>query len=106
MNIKFLKNYSSEFETVMLYVSDHGESLGEKGLYLHGMPYSMAPKEQIQIPAIMWFGDSYHVNRKTMQERVSLELSHDNIFHTALGIVEIYSEPYNSHLDILSINLE
>lgn len=104
--IKFLKNYSSEFETVMLYVSDHGESLGEKGLYLHGMPYSMAPKEQIQIPAIMWFGDSYHVNRNTMQERVSLEYSHDNIFHTALGIVEVYSEPYNSHLDILSISVE
>ena len=31
--------------TSLIYVSDHGESLGEKGLYLHGAPYFMAPDE-------------------------------------------------------------
>ena len=57
--IELLERNSQESDTAMFYVSDHGESLGEGGLYLHGMPYFMAPDEQIEVPAFMWFDDSF-----------------------------------------------
>lgn len=54
-----LERYRSRYDGAMLYVSDHGESLGEYGLYLHGVPYMVAPDEQTQVPMVMWFdGDS------------------------------------------------
>ena len=54
----FLKETLKMSDTAMFYVSDHGESLGEGGLYLHGMPYFMAPDEQINIAAFMWLDES------------------------------------------------
>jgi lipid A ethanolaminephosphotransferase len=58
--IEFLGNYDDRFETAMLYVSDHGESLGESGVYLHGLPYWIAPYTQIKVPLIMWFGENFY----------------------------------------------
>jgi lipid A ethanolaminephosphotransferase len=46
-------------QSAVLYMSDHGESLGEKGLYLHGMPYFIAPKEQTHVPSIAWFDKQF-----------------------------------------------
>ncbi len=100
--IKFLKLNSKEFETAMFYISDHGESLGENGLYLHGLPYIMAPENQIHVPAIMWFGEGFKVNKALVASRSAEKYSHDNIYHTVLGFMEIATESYNKELDILN----
>ena len=102
--INFLKPYSNTHETAMLYMSDHGESLGENGLYLHGMPYFMAPEEQTHIPAILWLGDGDMKNDYDMNKLKSIsnnKFSHDNLFHTLLGLFEVNSEVYQKDMDIL-----
>jgi len=99
--INFLKQYDNKFETAMFYVSDHGESLGEKGLYLHGFPYAIAPEAQKHVPAVMWFGKHFEVNKAKLREKAKEPLSHDSYFHTALNFAEINSSVYKSELDIL-----
>lgn len=87
--IEFLKKNTPAYETSMLYVSDHGESLGEKNLYLHGLPYLFAPKEQTQVPVIIWVGDSSDIDYDqtvSIKDNIS---SHDAIFSTLLSIFEI-----------------
>jgi len=100
--IGFLKTYDRSHNTAMLYFSDHGKSLGEKGLYLHGMPYAFAPESQKHIASLMWFGNG-------MMEEIDVEMirrckdqrySHDNLFHTLLGVFEVETEVYNNALDI------
>lgn len=99
--IEFLKKNDPQFETVMLYVSDHGESLGENNVYLHGMPNFLAPKEQRHVPMIMWVGRNYHeVTIDALRARQERPYSHDNLFHTLLGMLEIESSSYNKLLDI------
>lgn len=100
--IAFLKGNNSRFETAMVYVSDHGESLGEKGLYLHGMPNFMAPEEQTHVPAILWLGDSYRdIDREALGTHAAHEYTHDNFFHTVLGLVEVESSVYRRELDLI-----
>lgn len=99
--IKLLKNNSQQFETAMIYMSDHGESLGEYGIYLHGLPYQMAPDAQKHIASIFWFGDSFNIDRKLLQKKASKRFSHDNLFHTILGLMEIKTSVYDKQLDIL-----
>lgn len=99
--IGFLKGNNSRFETAMVYVSDHGESLGENGVYLHGLPYFMAPDAQTHVPAILWFGKNYPVDREALRRHVSHAYTHDNIFHTLLGLVEIQSSVYKPELDLV-----
>ena len=100
--INFLKTYDDDFETGMVYVSDHGESLGENGLYLHGYPYFLAPDAQTHVPLIMWFGKNYdhEALHKTKKIREN-QLTHANLFSTILGLFEIKSEVYNPDLDLL-----
>ena len=101
--IEFLKRNSNESDTAMFYVSDHGESLGEGGLYLHGMPYFMAPNEQIEVPAFMWFDESiskiFDIN--SIKEKAELPQSHDNLFHTLLGLMGVKTSVYKSDLDLI-----
>lgn len=100
--IALLKNNSDRFETAMIYISDHGESLGENGLYLHGMPYIIAPETQRHVPAIMWFGDSYdEIDRTALSVKVDKKYSHDNLFHTILGLLEIETTDYSKEMDIV-----
>lgn len=100
--IDFLKNNDAKFETAMLYVSDHGESLGENGLYLHGLPRSLAPDSQVHVPAILWLGSGMHdFDQAFLQSRRNAKLSHDNVFHTVLGLMEIQSAAYRPELDIV-----
>lgn len=101
--IELLKANNGKFHTAMLYVSDHGESLGENGIYLHGLPYMMAPKEQKDIAMIMWFGGGMEAETDYvgLKKRVNEPYSHDNVFHTVLGMFEVESEAYNPELDIL-----
>lgn len=102
--IDFLESYDDEFETGMIYVSDHGESLGEYGMYLHGLPYAIAPDAQTRVPVIMWFGRNYYsMNNQSMRSVRSEELSHDNVFHTLLGMFEIITPEYDPQKDILQM---
>ena len=99
--ITFLKTYDSHFQTAMYYMSDHGESLGENGLYLHGLPYMLAPETQKHVASIMWFGSSYKVDRQAMWAKENEKISHDNYFHTVLGLMEIGTEVRNPLQDIM-----
>lgn len=100
--IALLKENDKGFETAMFYMSDHGESLGEYGVYLHGMPYLMAPETQKHIAAILWFGSGFLIDKTILRGEASQEFSHDNLFHTLLGSMEIHTEEYNPTLDLLS----
>lgn len=100
--IKLLKNNSSQFETAMIYISDHGESLGEYGIYLHGLPYAIAPDPQKHIAAVFWFGDSFKIDKKSLQGKSAKQFSHDNVFHTVLGLMEVETSIYDKSLDIIN----
>jgi lipid A ethanolaminephosphotransferase len=96
-----LLKQNDKFETAMFYISDHGESLGENNIYLHGMPYFMAPEEQIHIPAIMWFGDGFKIDKDNLREVAKEEHSQDYIFNTLLGIMEVKTTIYDKDRDII-----
>ena len=103
--IGLLKNNTPKFESAMFYLSDHGESLGENGIYLHGMPYAIAPKAQTHVGAIMWISDNFdEVTFDQLNAKSDQPLSQDNLFHTALGFMEIESKVYRPELDILKPN--
>ncbi|WP_426358656.1 phosphoethanolamine transferase [Pseudocolwellia sp. HL-MZ19] len=88
----------------MLYVSDHGESLGEHGLYLHGFPYSIAPSEQTHIPMLFWSNNSAHkIKGLCAQASSKKAFSHDNIFHTMLGLLNIETTSYQAKKDIFNL---
>lgn len=102
--IQLLKKNREQFETALFYISDHGESLGENNLYLHGLPYMIAPDTQIHVPMIMWFSDNFDkegINLEKLKTQRHKKLSHDNIFHTILGLMEIQSSIYDKKLDII-----
>lgn len=93
-------------DTAMIYVSDHGESLGEKGLYLHGMPRALAPREQTHIPFIIWISHAtqarLRVSMECLQElAATVSASHDNLFHMVFGMFAIRTHLYDPRLDLL-----
>ena len=92
-------------DSVLLYVSDHGESLGENGLYLHGQPYLIAPDVQKKVPMLMWFssGASTRLQLDTacLKGRLGERHSHDNLSHTLLGLVDVSTAVYRPDLDAL-----
>jgi lipid A ethanolaminephosphotransferase len=101
--LDLLKKNDPNFESIMMYISDHGESLGENGLYLHGLPYVLAPDAQKHVPMFFWFGqnvDQEEVNIEKIKLKTNDKLSHDNLFHTLLGLLEIETELYQPELDI------
>jgi lipid A ethanolaminephosphotransferase len=93
-------------DTAMLYFSDHGESLGEKNMYLHGAPYMLAPREQTQVPMMLWMSDRYserfHIDRTCLMARRSQSFSHDNIFHSVLGMLNVSTAVLNPKLDLFN----
>lgn len=96
----------SDLAASMLYVSDHGESLGENGLYLHGIPYFMAPSTQTHVPMIAWFSKAYRgqtgIDGACVAGRKDAVLSHDNFFHTVLGTAMIETGVYEAGMDALA----
>jgi lipid A ethanolaminephosphotransferase len=104
--IDILAGADDKITSTMIYMSDHGESLGEFGLYLHGVPYFMAPPEQTHVPFISWASTSYLASRNTTLEclrgRTSEASSHDNFFHTVLGITGVTTALYKPELDVFS----
>ncbi len=100
--IELLKRNDAKFETALFYVSDHGESLGENGIYLHGLPRAIAPEHQLRVPAVMWLGSGFHdANMSDLQKKRDMRLTHDTIVHTVLGFMEIETAVYRPKLDIL-----
>ena len=93
-------------DTAMLYVSDHGESLGERNMYLHGAPYLIAPAEQTHIPMMVWmsnsFSERFRIDRQCLAARRQQQFSHDNFFHSVLGMLDINSVILNPALDIFN----
>jgi lipid A ethanolaminephosphotransferase len=89
--IKFLKQYDDKYSTAMIYVADHGESLGEHGIYLHAAPYVIAPKEQTHIPAIVWTGTYFDFQLDDMLPFQNYPLSQDDLFCTLLIAYDMYS---------------
>jgi lipid A ethanolaminephosphotransferase len=102
--IAFLKQNDQKFETALIYMADHGESLGEKGLYLHGVPYFMAPEEQTHVGALMWFGEQskQSIDVSALRQKAGETYSHDDLFHTILGLMNVQTSVYNASLDMLS----
>ena len=89
----------------MIYISDHGESLGEYGLYLHGTPNAFAPAVQLEVPFVIWMSERFkQLNTIGSQQFTQLEYSHDNVFHSIMGAFGIRSSVYNESLDIFSNN--
>lgn len=102
--IDLLKRNAGGFQTGMFYVSDHGESLGEFDVYLHGLPMFIAPDAQRHVPAVMWFSDNFSgVNEEALRAAKDQTMNHDWIFHTLLGLFDVRTEAYQPGLDILNI---
>ena len=102
--ISLLKQNEKSFESAMVYISDHGESIGENNLYLHGLPYFMAPDSQKHVGAILWFGNGFKIDNKALKEKSTEIFSQDYLFHTILGLLEVDTSIYDKTLDILSNN--
>jgi len=102
--IERLDEQSSRFDTALLYVSDHGESLGEYGLYLHGTPYLLAPSGQTHVPMMVWLSAPYRrdfgVAPACLRARRGEPLSHDYVFHSVLGMLDIATAARDADLDL------
>lgn len=103
--IEFLEA-QDQLSTALLYISDHGESLGEGGLYLHGSPYFMAPDFQTKVPMILWmsqtFKDQFSIDKGCLTAKADSVLSHDNLFHSLLGMLDIQTDVQNPELDLFA----
>jgi len=88
----------------LFYIADHGESLGENGIYLHGIPYVVAPKEQKHIASFVYLGKGameHEYDKEKLRTYKDNRFSQDNLFHTLLGLFEIETELYKKDKDIL-----
>lgn len=105
--IKLLQSKQDKFTTSLVYLSDHGESLGENGVYLHGLPWSIAPASQKHIPMVMWLSDDYQkrygVSDSCLKKSAGEQnYSQDNLFSTMLGIMGVSTKEYRAADDILA----
>lgn len=101
-----LKSNQQDYDAGLIYVSDHGESLGEKGIFLHGLPYSIAPQQQTHVPFLLWFSQGFaqhiQIDRQCVAAQARLSLSHDNLFDTVLGLLDIKTRDYTPERDIFA----
>ena len=104
--IGWLKDKEKSAATALFYVADHGESLGENNLYLHGLPYAMAPAEQKQVPLITWLSPTFEtqsrIKTSCLQKQRDRALSHDHLFHSVLGLMAVKTEVYQPTLDLFA----
>ncbi|HMS28075.1 MAG TPA: phosphoethanolamine--lipid A transferase [Burkholderiaceae bacterium] len=102
--VDYLKSIQPRAQTAMLYVADHGESLGENNIYLHGLPYAIAPDVQKRIPWIQWLSNEFMTRNKIrpacLEKQVETKISHDNYFHSVLGLMDIETSAYKPELDV------
>ncbi|TVP09974.1 phosphoethanolamine transferase [Shewanella sp. KCT] len=105
--ISRLEAQQNKADTALLYVSDHGESLGESGMYLHGAPYAIAPDEQIKIPMLAWlsadFASDNGLDKQCLREYATKGgFSHDNLFSSLLGLMNVSTEVYRKEMDLFA----
>ncbi|WP_053146162.1 phosphoethanolamine transferase EptA [Erwinia billingiae] len=105
--ITVLKQNDANFTTSLVYLSDHGESLGESGVYLHGMPYAIAPVLQKHVPMLIWLSEDYKkrfgINESCLKkEAANNSYSQDNLFSTMLGLTGTETKEYVPSDDILA----
>jgi len=105
--IDTLNTKKDKWNTGLIYLSDHGESLGENNLYFHGSPYFIAPNEQTKIPMVMWFSDEFYKNNKIdksklKEQALTQSYSHDNLFDSVLGLMHVSTNVYNNNLDLFN----
>ena len=102
--IGVLQEYSDRFDGALLFASDHGESLGENGLFLHGVPYALAPDYQTHVPMLFWsspaLAQRFGIDQDCLMQRRGEPLSHDNIFHSILGLLDIQTTALKPELDL------
>ena len=103
--IHWLQTQPNQAPTAMVYVADHGESLGENNLYLHGLPYAIAPDVQKQVPWITWLSPALQtrsgVSTACLQRELKEQrITHDAYFHSVLGLLDVHSSAYQPALDI------
>ena len=102
--VRWLGERAARFDAGLVYVSDHGESLGESGLFLHGVPFMIAPSEQTQVPMVWWmspgFARSAAVDPACLAGQAKQAWTHDNLFHTTLGLVGVETSVYERALDM------
>ena len=101
--VGWLQQRSAANDTAMLYVADHGESLGENNLYLHGLPYALAPDVQKRVPWITWLSPAFAqrsgLDTACLRGRADNEVTHDHYFHSVLGLLDVRTSAYQAPLD-------
>ena len=101
--IDWLSQQADRYDPALLYVSDHGESLGEKQLYLHGMPFRLAPREQTHVPLLVWWPESTAqasgVTLACLQQQRSQPLSHSHLAHTTLAWMGVQTSSLRPQFD-------
>ena len=99
-----LQAASATVDSALLYVSDHGESLGEANLYLHGLPYAIAPDVQTRVPMVMWFSAgapaSLGLDAECLRARAAKPAAHDHLFHTLLGWLDVKTTLHETQWDL------
>jgi lipid A ethanolaminephosphotransferase len=101
-----LGRLSPQVDSAMIYVSDHDESLGENGLFLHAMPYAVAPRFQTHVPMVFWaspgVADRLGIDMACVAARRDVPLSHDNLFHSVLGLLDVETRARKPELDLFA----
>ncbi|MGB7757659.1 MAG: phosphoethanolamine--lipid A transferase [Salinisphaera sp.] len=104
--IGVLKNKESGADTALVYLSDHGESLGEDGIYLHGFPYMLAPSQQTHIPMILWLSADWrqddHLSKACLDGINKQRVGQNNLFSTVMGMMGVRADVYQPKLDLLA----
>jgi lipid A ethanolaminephosphotransferase len=87
-------------------VSDHGESLGENGIFLHALPYAVAPEVQTHVPMLFWaspgFATRMGLDMKCVASQKDRELSHDNLLHSVLGLLNIETQVIRAEQNLVA----
>ena len=95
-----------DYDTAMIYLTDHGESHGEKGLYLHGVPWMVAPQQQTRVPMVMWFSAGFAADRRLdlacVRARAAAPTDHDVLFSSVLGLMQVRTALYERGRDVFA----
>ncbi|MGE0801119.1 MAG: phosphoethanolamine transferase [Lautropia sp.] len=104
--IDLLAAHSQTHDVALLYVSDHGESLGEHRLYLHGVPWRIAPQEQRKVPMILWLSEGFRhrlaLDEACLRRRAATPVAHDHVFHSVLGLLDVATSIHEPSLDVVT----
>ncbi|MBK1614154.1 phosphoethanolamine transferase [Rubrivivax gelatinosus] len=98
--VRTLQAHADRVDATLVYVSDHGESLGENNFYLHGLPWPIAPAEQKKVPMIVWSTADGTLDTACLARRAAQPASHDNLFHLMLGLLDVQTSLYEPAMDL------